>query len=49
MCEGFGVLDRVEVSNIHSCTILNRQQEGSKVFIPWSGGKLDSDWLQDVH
>ena len=34
MVEGdFGVLDSEEVGNIHCCTILNRQQEGSKFYI----------------
>ena len=28
-----GVLYSVEVDNIHSCTELNRQQEGPKFFI----------------
>ena len=33
MFEGFWILDIVEVGNIHFCTVLNRQHEGSKSLI----------------
>ena len=39
------MLDSVEFSNIHNCTIFNSQQEGSKVFIQHK----DENTLTNMH